>query len=55
MRGNNVSVQWMTEQEEWTTDWTGDDEATVAVAVAAVVMADVAAAVVMAETAMLWQ
>jgi hypothetical protein len=36
-------------------DWTGDDRATVAVVVAAVVMADVASAVVATETAMSWQ
>ncbi len=37
----------------WTKDWTGDDGMTVAVAVAAVAMADVASAVVATETAML--
>ena len=36
----------------WTKDWADDDGATVAVAVAAVMTADVAAAVVATETAM---
>ena len=37
----------------WTKDWMGDDVATVAVAVPAVATADVAAALVVTETAML--
>ena len=38
--------------EGWTKEWTGDVGVTVAVALAAVAMADVAAAVVATETAM---
>ncbi len=41
--------------ERWTKDWTGDDGVTVAVAMEAVAMADVASAVVATETAMLRQ
>ena len=41
----------------WKKDWTGNDGATMTVAVVAVAMAtaDVAAAVVVTETAMLWR
>ena len=51
MRGDDVSVQWMTEQGV-EKDWTGNDGPTVTVAVEAVATADVAAAVVAMETAM---